>query len=566
MKLIKGYYFKVVMAIFTKGLEAVFELLMPLMMAKLIDKGIAFRDYEVIKQMALALLVLTILGYASSVICQKLSAEVAFRSGYRLRKELFETIQNFRESEYDMSDASGLINRVTVDVNNVQDMINRVLRLGVRAPILIIGSVVAMLSIHHSLAMRLLVSLPIFVTVIITIMYFTIKGQKSIANRLDILVKKTAESLRGIRIIQAFGKQEDDLSNFDNYNNDLRKQQLNLGVISSLSGPFTTLIMNGVLLLLVWMSASNINVGAMTQGQVIAVINYATQLVLTLIIFMNIVMIASKGLVSYKRIDNILKTPINNPWRNTTPLTHPVSLKMENVSFHYPGEKRKVIKNITLEIPARKTVAIVGLTGSGKSTLARLIAGLIEPTEGKILLNGQPYFDHIQKEIRKNVGYASQSAQFLKGSLQDNVLMGNDGNVEEALIDAQAKEMLLKGLEHEIEESGKNLSGGQKQRINIARQLVKKPRLLILDDSLSALDTLTDRNLRHVLNTKYTDVTKIIISQRTKTVQDADLIVVLDKGEIIAQGKHAELLEGCSFYKKIDSIQNMEGKNYGNKK
>lgn len=558
MKLFKGYYLKIGLAIVTKALEAVFELMMPLMMARLIDEGIRYHQNAIIYKMSLYIFGLAIMGYLSSIICQGLSAQVAYRVGYQLRKDIMTKIQSFSEREYDIHETSVLVNRATVDVSNVQEMINRVLRLGIRAPILTIGSVVAMASINQELAFTLLKMLPVFVLLITAFMYFSIKGHRSIATSLDQVSKRIGESIQGTRIIRAFSKQNDDIASFKKSNQELRKRQLKVGITNTLSSPLTSLVMNGVLILLVLTSAKAINTGAMSQGQVIAVINYATQLVLTLIITMNIIMIASKGLVSLKRINSILDTEVSIVEKGGLEIESPLNLSFENVSYSYPMENRRVLKNVSFSLEAGKVIALIGLTGSGKSTLVRLIPRLIDCTEGSIRINDIPIMSYDVRKLRNRVGFISQSAQFMSGSLEANILMGRSGDAHKALEHAQGHDLIQKGMGVRIEEGGKNLSGGQRQRINIARELVKKPDILIFDDSFSALDAITDKKLRASLKENYPNISQVIISQRTSTIRDADEILVIDKGEIVARGTHQELLQTSELYKKIDNIQRKE--------
>ncbi len=563
MKRIIGYRMKVLIAIVTKALEAVFELMMPLMMAKLIDVGIKTKDLTVIRDMSIYILLLTVFGYLASVICQLVSAQVAHRIGYTLRKDVMDKIQTFGEEDYDRYSSSMLVNRLTVDVNNVQEMINRVMRLGFRAPILLIGSVVAMASISGKLAMILLVSLPVFLLIVCVFMYLSLRGHKLVSTQLEALSEKVGESLAGVRIIRAFSKNKEDVQNFQDNNEALMKKQRFVGAVATLSSPFTSLVMNGVLIMLVYISAIEINNGLMTQGQVIAVINYCTQLVLTLIITMNIIMITSKGLVSYKRVNSVLLADVMKNKVNAAEVKSPISLSFDKVSYSYVGEKRKVISDISFDLKPGKVLALVGLTGSGKSTLVRLIPRLMDPTEGSVLINGMNVKDVSLESLRSQIGFISQSAQFVRGTIEENVLMGKSiGDAKQALIHAQGQDVLDKGLLSIVEEGGKNLSGGQRQRINIARALVKNPSILIFDDSFSALDSLTDRNLRDSLKEHYKDCAQIIISQRTQTVIDADEIILLQNGKIVGRGVHEQLLSQSDLYRTIHEIQNKGGSDY----
>ena len=559
MKLLEGYRFKTFIAVFAKGLEAVFELMMPLMMATLIDVGIRQKNPDVVYKMAGWILVLTLLGYAASLVCQYMSSLVAHRIGYRFRKGLFAKIQAFDEEAYDKYDAAMLVNRLTTDVYNIQDMINRVIRLGVRAPILMVGSVIALYSINARLALTLLMTLPFFVVVSLVFMRGSLKGHRSATKSLDALTEKVSESLLGTRIIRAFSKQDGDVSTFKEYNAHLRDDQKKVGIIATLSSPFTSLLMNGVLVYLVYLGALEINAGNMSQGQVIAVINYCTQLVLTLIITMNIIMVVAKGMVSKSRIEAVYETqPVVN-FNQGSAVAQSFDLVFDHVTYNYPSERRNVIEDVSFSLKQGEVMGIVGLTGSGKSTLIRLIPRFMDVASGQILIANQNIKSFDVKELRQKVGYIAQSAQFLKGSLKDNILMGEAGDYKTALINAQGQDILNKGDDLVIEEGGKNLSGGQRQRVSIARALAKNPKLLIFDDSFSALDYLTDKKLRESLSKNYAEVSQIIISQRTSTVRHATKILVIDKGRVAAIGTHDQLLQDNELYRKIHMIQSQGG-------
>lgn len=554
MKLIKGYRLRSFIAVFAKMIEAVFELIMPLLMARLIDVGIVGNQNSVVIQMSIWLLVLTVLGYASSVLCQFTASQVAHRVGYSYRKRLFNKIQDFSEEDYDQFTSAMLVNRLTVDVNNVQDMINRIIRLGVRAPILMIGSVGALYYINRELALIMLATFPIFVAVVILFMWLSLRGHKSVTRQLDALSSKVGESLSGTRIIRAFSKQREDNEEFFNLNKILNKKQKFVGVIASLSSPLTSFMMNAVLVYLVYLGALRINDGVMTQGQIIAVINYCTQLVLTIIVSMNVIMIVSKGYTSYLRVEEVLN---QSPSLINGALCHASSfdIEFEHVKYHYRGEQRHVLNDINMRIKQGSIVGIVGLTGSGKSTMVRLMSRFMDPSSGEIRLGGLSLKEYDYNFVRKSIQYISQTSQFIRGTLEDNILMGKDGDASQALMHAQGAELITKGLDLHIEEGGKNLSGGQRQRVNIARALASKPKVIIFDDSFSALDYLTDRKLRQSLKENYQDTTQIIISQRTSTVKDADMIVVMDKGTIQAVGTHETLLDTNQLYAKIHQLQ-----------
>ncbi|CAM3582241.1 ABC transporter ATP-binding protein [Erysipelothrix anatis] len=559
MDYFKGYKFKSVAAVTAKLVEAIFELILPLLMATLVDQGIKGQDMNVVYRMVIWMFVLTLFGYISSLVCQYLASHVSQRVGGRIRTAVFAKIMGFSKESYDLYPSATLANRITTDINLIQDMIARVIRLGVRAPILMIGSLVALSAISGKLSLLLLASFPLFVLVVVGFMFMSMFGHKKAASQLDRLVSKVSESLSGVRIIRAFSKQDDSKKTFDQENELLEKYQRKVGVITTLSSPVTTLIMNLVLVVLIYVGAMEIQVGTMTQGEIIAVINYCTQLVLTLIVTMNIMMIFSRGYTSSIRVRDIMQTEVVVSDTGTETIKDSMILQFDDVYYHYPEEKRNVIQAISFELKPGEVMGIVGLTGSGKSTLLKLIPRFADATQGTVRINNQPIQDYQLKNLRDNIGFVSQSAQFIKGSLEYNILLGGSGDASQALIDAQGADILNKGLDSVIEMEGKNLSGGQRQRVSIARALAKKPKILVFDDSFSALDFLTDRNLRDSLAKNYASMSQIIVSQRTTSVMDAHKILVLDDGKIVASGTHDELMQASELYATIHRIQTEGG-------
>ncbi len=559
MDYFKGYKFKSVAAVTAKLVEAIFELILPLLMATLVDQGIKGQDMNIVYRMVIWMFVLTLFGYISSLVCQYLASHVSQRVGGRIRTAVFAKIMGFSKESYDLYPSATLANRITTDINLIQDMIARVIRLGVRAPILMIGSLVALSAISGKLSLLLLASFPLFVLVVVGFMFMSMFGHKKAASQLDRLVSKVSESLSGVRIIRAFSKQDDSKKTFDQENELLEKYQRKVGVITTLSSPVTTLIMNLVLVVLIYVGAMEIQVGTMTQGEIIAVINYCTQLVLTLIVTMNIMMIFSRGYTSSIRVRDIMQTEVVVSDTGSETIKDTMTLQFDDVSYHYPEEKRNVIQAINFELKPGEVMGIVGLTGSGKSTLLKLIPRFADATQGTVRINNQPIQDYQLKNLRDNIGFVSQSAQFIKGTLEYNILLGGAGDASQALIDAQGADILNKGLDSIIEMEGKNLSGGQRQRVSIARALAKKPKILVFDDSFSALDFLTDRNLRDSLAKNYTSMSQIIVSQRTTSVMDANKILVLDDGKIVASGTHDELMQTSELYATIHRIQTEGG-------
>lgn len=558
MKYFKGYKIKSIIAVLAKLVEAVFELMLPLLMAKLIDDGIQNHDMQVVYRLVIGMLLLTLFGYLFSLICQYYASHVSQQVGGALRRDVFAKIQTFGKDEYELFSSAALTNRMTTDIVQIQDMIARTIRLGVRAPLLMIGSIVALSSINPRLAQTLLWSFPLFVVVVVGFMYLSQKKHMLASTQLDKLVGFAGQNLSGMRIIRAFSKQSQAQDVFESENRELASKQQKVGMIAVLSSPLTTLIMNVVLIIMLYQGAFEIFQGNMSQGQILAVINYCTQLVLTLIVAMNLVMIFSRGVVSKKRIETILKVDPKVQDGDVVLTTPVASIEFKDVSYRYPDSKQNVLDNINMTLNAGETVGVVGLTGSGKSTLANLIIRYTDVSEGVLLVNERPIQSYTLESYRNAIGYITQKSQFLQGSLAKNVDHFGNGDVEKALTQAQGKDILNKGLDARIEAGGQNLSGGQRQRVNIARNFAKKPDVLIFDDSFSALDNLTNKALTGVLNHEFNRELKLIFTQRPSFVMNADMIYVLDKGRIIDQGTHEQLIQSCELYARMVALQ-MDG-------
>ncbi|NLC34751.1 MAG: ABC transporter ATP-binding protein [Erysipelothrix sp.] len=554
MKLFDGYKIKSIASIGAKFLEAVFEIMIPLFMGRLIDVGITGNDTAVIIQSVIWMLVLSIVGYGFALVCQINASIVSQGVGGRLRSQLFAKELSLNNAMVNRYSSTSLSNRVLLDTIYVQDMIARIIRLGIRAPFLIIGTLGALMMIHRDLAIILLIAIPIFSLVIGFFMFMSMKKHKQVNDQLDGLVLKVSEILSGSRIIRAFSKQEVTDKQFVVQNEKLYEAQHKVGWYATLANPFTTLIMNGLLILLVYVSGININIGTMSQGQTLAVINYCSQLLLTLIVTMNFIMVLARGMTSYKRIQDIMNIEDEVIQHKQLTDDH-LNLSFNQISFSYPDEKRKILDNVSFEIKADEVIGIIGLTGSGKSTILKLIVGLLTPSSGEILINEQHIQSFNAKSIRDHIGYIPQKPQFLSGRLDDNIQMQAEVDVKQMLLDVEGHDILNKGLESSVEEGAKNFSGGQRQRINIARAMAKDPKLLLFDDSFSALDNLTSARLLKTLRTKYKHIPKIITSQRTAPIEKADKIIVLDQGRIIGVGRHSELLKHNELYQNIYALE-----------
>ena len=555
MRFIKPYLKSTIFAVFAKLMEAVFELWLPILMVTLIDNGIQKNDMNIVKTSLLWMLILTVVGYGFSSTCQYLASVISQRVSRDIRDEAFDHIQSLSLENLDTFTVASLTTRLTYDVNQVQEMIAKTIRLAIRAPIIMVGSLIALRSLNQKLFTILLMLSPIYLLFIVLFMYLSSKYHKQTQKSLDGLGDKVKETLDGQRIIRAFNKQKRQNESFAQKNQQLKKHQSIVGYIGALSNPTITLLLNLTLVLLVWVGAFEVNNGTMSAGQMIAVINYCTQLVLTMIVFMNLVMIFSRGWTSSLRIKELFNIKPSIKDEGSLVLENTInSVEFKDVSFAYGNQSREVLKDINFKLEKSKTMGIIGLTGSGKSTLGKLMVRLYEPKKGSILINGRPIQEYQLESIYNKTAYVSQVPQFLNQSVKANLLMGTQRDIDWALDIAQGNE-LLNQKDKIINQGSTNLSGGQKQRLNIARELAKHPSLLILDDSLSALDPATDKKLRDRLNEDLQDTIKVIISQKTSAIIDADVILVLEAGVITGVGTHTQLMNTHMLYKDIHLLQ-----------
>lgn len=559
MKNFEGYKLRSIVSIVAKFLEAVFEILIPLVMARLIDVGIGGQNRSVIYSSFILMVILTLFGYVFALICQYNASVVSQAVGGRLRTSLYEHQMSMTKEQVAKFSSSSLVNRVMLDTVFAQDMVARVIRLGVRAPFLIVGTVAALMYINYDLAKILIIAIPVIFTAIALFMYLSMRAHSKVNTNLDNLSNEVSNNLAGSRIIRAFSKQNDVDKDFNQLNAKLYNSQKHVGVVTTLSNPFTTLLMNILLIVLVYVSGININIGTMSQGQTLAVINYCSQLLITLIVSMNLIMVIARGLTSWQRINEVLNTKLVTHSNLNYPDKIINELHVRNLSYSFQDEKRKVLNNINFSIKTGEVVGVIGLTGSGKSTLLNIMAQLINSSEGIITINGVDIQSYNKQSIRNVIGYVPQNTQFIKGTIQDNISMKRSLDYENALLDAQGIDILEKGLHSNIEESGKNLSGGQRQRVNIARALALNAQLLLFDDSFSALDNLTSKKLKQTLKSKYASTMQIIASQRTAAISHADKIIVLDKGIIVGEGTHDQLLKSNEIYRDIYNLENAGG-------
>ena len=557
---LKNYKKEVIIGPIFKLLEAIFELMVPLVMAKIIDIGVKNSDYNYVIKAGIALLVLGFLGLFCALVCQYSAAKASQGFGTDLRNDLFSHINSLSHSEIDMIGTSSLITRLTNDVNQLQLAVAMFIRLAFRAPFIIIGSAVMAMTLDLKLSIVFLFAIPLISLTLFWVMSKSIPFYSNIQKKLDKISLITEENLEGARVIRAFSKEENEKKRFFDASEDYTIASINVSKISALLNPLTSIIMNFAIVAILWYGGYRVNIGALTQGQIIAFVNYMTQISLTLVVFANLVVIFTKAFASGERVYEILEINSSITDKNTkiSPVSNALKVEFKNVSFSYKGSNKNSLSNANIKVNTGETIGIIGGTGSGKSTLINLIPRFYEATEGEVLIDGVNVKDYNLNSLRDKIGIVPQKAALFSGTLRENMTLGNknasDEEIKKAFDIAQASEFvnsLSQGLDTVILQGGKNLSGGQKQRLTIARALVKNPEILILDDSASALDFATDAKLRKAIKEETKNMTVFIISQRATSIKNADKIIVLDNGNIVGIGSHSELLKNCTVYKEI---------------
>lgn len=545
-----------------KLFEAILELLLPLFMGKIIDIGIKNGDIPYIGKTAALMFGIISVGLASASLCQYFASYTCQNVGNDLRKELLKKISKLSYEDIDHFGNSTLINRITNDVNQVVQAVAMLIRLVSRAPFLCIGALVMSIYINPKLSLIFAVLIPIFVLIMVVIMKKTVPLYKASQSRLDALGGVLRENLSGVRVIRAFARHEKEQERMNEATDNLSRAYIRVSNLSALMNPITSLVMNSGIIVLLYVGAINVNIGTLTQGDIVVLINYITQVLLALIVVANLVVLFTKASASAARINEILEyTPSIVDNKNNKALKDTKKIiAFNNVSFKYNSEK--VLSDISFTIEEGEVFGIVGTTGSGKSTVANLISRFYDVTEGEVIFKGENVKELSQRVLHEEIGIVPQKAVLFSGTIADNIRWGKEDATEEdvnkALQVAQAYDFvsaMKDGINSVIYEGGKNLSGGQKQRLTIARALVKKPSIIILDDSLSALDYQTDKKLRNSLKENLKDSTIIIISQRISSIISADKILVLDDGEAVGIGTHEELLNTCETYKEIYESQ-----------
>ena len=547
-----------------KLLEATFELIVPVIMAHIIDIGIKNQDTLYIWKMGAVLVIFGILGLTCSLLAQYFAAKAAVGFGTALRHDLFWHIENLSHAEVDKAGSSTLVVRMTSDVNQVQSGVNLVLRLFLRSPFIVVGALVMAFTINWKAAMVFVVTVPLLAFVIYGIMVITIPLYKKVQKELDEVLLTTRENLTGVRVIRAFRTQKLERETFEHKSDVLMAIQMHVGKISASLNPLTYIIVNAGIIAVIWFGGIQVNVGDMTQGEVIALVNYMTQTLLALVALANLIITFTKALASAGRINEVfaMKPGIvdGNEKESAVQQTEEpkTAVSMEDVTFYYQESKEPAVEHISFTAKKGETIGIIGGTGSGKSTLVSLIPRFYDVTEGQVLVNGKDVREYKVENLRSKVGMVPQKAVLFHGTIRDNMKMGREDASDEeifaALKTAQALEIVENKpgkLDTVLSEGGKNLSGGQRQRLTIARALVRNPEVLILDDSASALDFATDANLRKAIAEDTNNMTVFIVSQRAASIMHADKIIVLDDGQMVGYGTHQELLKQCEVYQEI---------------
>nr|WP_296965515.1 ABC transporter ATP-binding protein [uncultured Mediterraneibacter sp.] len=566
---LKGYKKESILAPLFKMLEASFELFVPLVMAAIIDVGIANQDKPYIVKMCFVLIALGIIGLVCSITAQYFAAKAATGVGTGIRHGLFEHIQKFTFTEMDQLGTSTLITRMTSDINQIQSGVNLVLRLFLRSPFIVFGAMIMAFTVDVKAALVFVVTIPLLSLIVFGIMLVTMPMYKKVQADLDQVLLATRENLTGARVIRAFNKEEDETKRFENANQILTDAQKYVGRISGMMNPLTYIIVNGAIIALIYVGAVRVDVGDLTQGQVVALINYMSQILVELVKLANLIISVTKAAACLNRVESVLavKPDMNEGevrWESNSSeerleLKNKVPVvEFSHVSLTYKGTSDTSLSDINFCAEKGQTIGIIGGTGSGKSSLVNLIPRFYDATEGTVKINGRDIKEYQTENLREHIGVVLQKAVLFKGSIADNLRWGKEDATEQDMYDAldisQAREFVdtkQGGLEFQIEQGGRNLSGGQKQRMTIARALVRKPEILILDDSASALDFATDAALRKSIKEMKNQPTVFIVSQRAASIQYADQIIVLDDGAMAGIGTHEELLKDCPIYQEI---------------
>lgn len=568
MMYLKDYKKESILAPLFKLLEAFFELMVPLVMANIIDYGISNRNMGYIGKMGLLLLLLGVVGLASSITAQFFAAKAAVGFSTKLRQALFNHIEDLSFTDIDKAGTATMITRMTSDVNQVQSGVNMTLRLFLRSPIIVFGAMIMAFTIDVKCALIFVVAIPLLSVVVFGIILSTIPLYKKVQSKLDQVLGITRENLTGVRVIRAFHQEAKEADRFRENNEALSAMQIFVGKISACMNPVTYIIVNGAIIALIYTGAVQVNIGNLSQGEVVAIINYMNQILVELVKLANLIVTMTKALACAERVASVFEIGADaTEDEKKAALDNRIAAKVDekapfldfnHVSLTYQGAGAPTLQDMNFTVNRGDTVGIIGGTGSGKTSLVNLIPGFYPATEGEILLEGRDIKTMSDEELRGRIGVVPQKAVLFKGTIRSNLQWGKPDATEEemwkALELAQASEVVdgkPGKLDATVAQNGKNFSGGQRQRLTIARALVRNPEILILDDSASALDYATDAKLRAAIRTLEDKTTTFIVSQRASTIRHADKIIVLDDGEIVGMGTHDELLKDCTVYHEI---------------
>ena len=560
MKYLKGHEKETILAPLFKLLEALMDLLVPLVVANIINVGIANHDTASIMHNVILLIVLAVLGLAFSITAQYFAAKVSAEVGTDLRQDMFDHIEHMSYTQLDHLGSSTLITRLTSDINQVQSGLNMSLRLLLRSPFIVFGSLIMAFTINVKAALVFAVAIPILSIVVFGIMLVSIPLFKKVQTKLDAVTDLTRENLTGVRVIRAFGKEREEVKDFEQKNENLTKINIYVGKLSALLNPVTYALINIATIVLIYVGAVQVNLGAIQQGDVVALYNYMAQMIIELIKLASLIITINKSIACANRVSQILTMPegMTYPSQSAGSQKEKGTIVFDHVSLTYQDAGEETLSDISFTITKGQTVGIIGGTGSGKSSVMNLIPRFYDASKGSVQVDGLDVKDYDAHALNERIGIVPQKAVLFKGTIRDNLKWGNenadDAELWQALTLAQAKEVVEGkegGLDFALEQNGRNLSGGQKQRLTIARAIVKRPEILILDDSASALDFATDAALRRSLRTLSKDTTTLIVSQRVSSIMQADLILVLNDGCLAGQGTHEQLMKNCEVYQEI---------------
>ena len=562
---LKNYKKECVLAPLFKLLEASFELIVPLVMAAIIDRGIAVSDRPYIFKMGGVLVLLAAVGLTCSITAQYFAAKAAVGFATKLRYSLFSHIETLSFSEMDTVGSSTLITRITSDINQVQSGVNMVLRLFLRSPFIVFGAMIMAFTVNVKAALVFVVTIPLLSVVVFSVMLASIPLFKKVQSGLDQVLGHTRENLEGARVIRAFNKEEDEAREFNASNEFLTNMQLVVGRISTLMNPLTYIIINCAIIAVIWVGGKQVYGGIITQGEVVALVNYMSQILVELVKLANLIILINKAIACGNRIEEVLETKssiVNAPSEVNAASDSENAVVFSHVSMAYASTSEEALTDIDFTAKKGQTIGIIGGTGSGKSSVVNLIPRFYDVSKGSVLVNGRDVRDYDLTELRDKIGVVMQKAVLFQGTIAENLRWGKPDATDEelwhAIEVAQAMDVVegKEGkLDYMIEQGGRNLSGGQKQRLTIARAVVKDPDILILDDSASALDFATDARLRAALRNLQGNKTIFIVSQRTSSIQFADQIIVMDDGQVAGIGTHEQLLEQCEIYREIYESQ-----------